>query len=119
MSLDKVLLKDTLSQGAFMATKNQQVADQTLKGAVVGALAYFLAKANIDPGAQAAIMPLIITGLAYASTLVGDKGTANFLAKTSQKLPDLVKDVTVAVEEKKEAAKKAPAKKAAAKKTAQ
>ena len=43
-----------------MATKNQQVADQTLKGAAVGALSYFLAKANIDPGAQAAIMPLVI-----------------------------------------------------------
>ena len=95
-----------------MATKNQQVADQTLKGAVVGALSYFLAKANIDPGAQAAIMPLIITGLAYASTLVGDKGTANFLAKASVELPKVVEEVTAAAEKK-----KAPAKKAVAKKT--
>jgi hypothetical protein len=96
-----------------MATKNQQVADQTLKGAVVGALSYFLAKANIDPGAQAAIMPIVITGLAYASTLVGDKGTASFLAKASVELPEVVAEVTAAVEEK-----KAPAKKAVAKKTA-
>lgn len=95
-----------------MATKNQQVADQTLKGAVVGALSYFLAKANIDPGAQAAIMPLIITGLAYASTLVGDKGTASFLSKASKELPTLVEEVTAEVE------KKAPAKKAVAKKPA-
>ena len=96
-----------------MATsKNQQVADQTLKGAAVGALSYFLAKANIDPGAQAAIMPLIITGLAYASTLVGDKGTANFLAKASVELPKVVEEVTAAAEKK-----KAPAKKAVAKKT--
>jgi hypothetical protein len=95
-----------------MATKNQQVADQTLKGAAVGALSYFLAKANIDPGAQAAIMPLVITGLAYASTLVGDKGTANFLAKASVELPKVVEEVTAAVEKK-----KAPAKKAVAKKT--
>ena len=98
-----------------MATKNQQVADQTLKGAVVGALSYFLAKFNIDPGAQAAIMPLVITGMAYASTLVGDKGTASFLSKASKELPALVEEVTVAVEEKKAPAKKAPAKKAAPK----
>lgn len=98
-----------------MATKNQQVADQTLKGAVVGALSYFLAKFNIDPGAQAAIMPLVITGLAYASTLVGDKGTANFLTKASKELPAVVAEVTEAVEEKKAVAKKAPAKKAAPK----
>ena len=97
-----------------MATKNQQVADQTLKGAIVGALSYFLAKANIDPGAQAAIMPLVITGLAYASTLVGDRGTANFLAKASEELPEVVAEVNAAVEEKKAPAKKAVAKKPAA-----
>jgi hypothetical protein len=96
-----------------MATKNQQVADQTLKGAIVGALSFFLAKANIDPGAQAAIMPLVITGLAYASTMIGDKGTANFLAKASEELPELVEEVQAEV-----AKKKAPAKKAVAKKVA-
>ena len=99
-----------------MATKNQQVADQTLKGAVVGALSYFLAKANIDAGAQAAIMLLVITGLAYASTLVGDKGTANFLAKASEELPEIVEEVQAEVAKKKAPAKKvAPAKKAASK----
>lgn len=91
-------------------SKNQQVADQTLKGAVIGALSYFLAKANIDPGAQAAIMPLVITGLAYASTMIGDKGTASFLAKASKELPVIVEEVTAEV-----AKKKAPAKKAAPK----
>jgi hypothetical protein len=96
-----------------MATKNQQVADQTLKGAVVGALSFFLAKANIDPGAQAAIMPLVITGLAYASTMIGDKGTANFLAKASEELPELVEEVQAEVAKKKATAKKAPAKKVA------
>jgi hypothetical protein len=101
-----------------MATKNQQVADQTLKGAIVGALSFFLAKANIDPGAQAAIMPLVITGLAYASTLVGDRGTASFLAKASVELPEIIEEVTVEVEKKKATAKKAPAKKAPAKKAA-
>lgn len=101
-----------------MATKNQQVADQTLKGAVIGALSYFLAKWNIDAGAQAAIMPLVITGMAYASTLVGDKGTANFLAKASVELPQIVEEVTAEVEKKKAPAKKAVAKKAPAKKVA-
>jgi hypothetical protein len=96
-----------------MATKNQQVADQTLKGAVVGALSFFLAKANIDPGAQAAIMPLVITGLAYASTMIGDKGTANFLAKASEELPELVEEVQAEVVKKKATAKKASAKKVA------
>jgi hypothetical protein len=96
-----------------MATKNQQVADQTLKGAIVGALSFFLAKANIDPGAQAAIMPLVITGLAYASTMIGDKGTANFLAKASEELPELVEEVQAEVAKKKATAKKAPAKKVA------
>lgn len=102
-----------------MATsKNQQVADQTLKGAVVGALSFFLAKANIDPGAQAAIMPLVITGLAYASTLVGNKGTASFLDKASKELPSLVEEVQAEVAKKKAPAKKAVAKKAPAKKGA-
>jgi hypothetical protein len=96
-----------------MATKNQQVADQTLKGAVVGALSFFLAKANIDPGAQAAIMPLVITGLAYASTMIGDRGTANFLAKASEELPELVEEVQAEVVKKKATAKKASAKKVA------
>jgi hypothetical protein len=59
-------------------------------------------------------MPLIITGMAYASTLVGDKGTANFLAKASKELPAVVEEVTAAVEEKKAVAKKTAAKKPAA-----
>jgi hypothetical protein len=59
-------------------------------------------------------MPLVITGLAYASTMIGDKGTANFLAKASVELPGIVEEVTAAVEEKKAPAKKAAAKKPAA-----
>lgn len=101
-----------------MSTKSQ-VGDQTIKGALVGAISFFLAKWNLDPGTQAAIMPVLIAGLAYASTLVGDPKQASFLAKASQKLPEIVAEVTVAVEEKKVAAKKSPAKKAAPKKTAQ
>jgi hypothetical protein len=99
-----------------MANLNTQVTDQTIKGAAVGAIAYFLAKFNIDPGAQAAIMPVVITGLAWLSTKIGDPSQASFLAKASKELPDLVEEVTVAVEVEK--AKKAPAKKAPAKKAA-
>lgn len=100
---------------------NSQVTDQTIKGALVGAVSYFLAKFNIDPGAQAAIMPVVITGLAWASTKVGDPSQASFLAKASKELPEIVAEVTQAVEEKKAeeepkpVAKKAPAKKAAPK----
>ena len=99
-----------------MANLNPQVTDQTIKGTAVGAIAYFLAKFNIDPGAQAAIMPVLITGLAWLSTKIGDPTQASFLAKASEELPDLVEEVTVAVEAEK--SKKAPAKKAPAKKAA-
>lgn len=90
-----------------MSIKNSQVTDQTLKGAIVGAISYFLAKANLDPGAQAVIMPLIITGLAYASTKVGDKETASFLARASKELPEVVEEVNKQVAKKKAAPKKA------------
>lgn len=95
-----------------MATKKQQVADQTLKGAIIGVVSYVLANGNVDPSLQAAVMPVILAGLAYASTLVGNKGTANFLDKAIKELPKVVEEV------QKTAVKKAPAKKAAAKKAA-
>lgn len=94
-----------------MATKKQQVADQTLKGAIVGVVAYVLANGNVDPSLQAVVMPAILASLAYVSTLIGNKGTANFLDKAIAELPKVV-------EEAKEVAKKAPVKKAAAKKSA-
>ena len=97
-----------------MSTK-AQIGDQTIKGALVGAASYFLAKWNIDPGAQAALMPVLITGLAYASTKVGDPTAASFLAKAAKEAPVVIEEVKAEV-----AAKKTPAKKAAApKKTAE
>jgi len=87
-----------------------QVGDQTIKGALVGAASYFLAKWNIDPGAQAALMPIIITGLAYASTKVGDPGQASFFAKAAKEAPAIIEEVKAEV-----AKKKAPVKKAAPK----
>lgn len=94
-----------------MSVKSQ-VGDQTIKGALVGAASYFLAKFNMDPGAQAALMPVIITALAYASTKVGDPKQASFLAKAAEEAPAIIEEVKAEV-----AKKKAPAKKAAPKTT--
>lgn len=92
----------------------QQVGDQTLKGTIVGAVSFFLAKWNIDPATQAAIMPVLITAMAYASTKVGDPNVASFFNKAAKELPAVVEEVKEEV-----AKKKAPAKKAAPKKTAE
>ena len=101
-----------------MNFKNSQVADQSLKGLVLGVVAYLLVKWNVDAEAQAAIITALTTGMAYASTKVGDKNVASFLAKATKELPKVAVEVTKAVEaEKKAVAKKAPAKKAAAKPT--
>lgn len=89
-----------------MAVRDSQITDQTVKGAVVGALSYFLAKANIDPGMQAAVMPVVITGLAWLSTKVGDPSQASFLAKAAKELPKEVEEINKEVAKKKAAAKK-------------
>jgi hypothetical protein len=67
----------------------------------------------MDPGAQAALMPVIITGLAYASTKVGDPNAASFLAKAAKEAPAVIAEVQAEVAAEKAPAKKAPAKKAA------
>jgi hypothetical protein len=84
-----------------MAVKNYQVTDQTIKGAVVGAVAYALAKWNIDPELQAAVVPVIIGVLAWTSTKVGNHSVASFLDKAAEETPDVVTKAT-----KKAAAKK-------------
>ncbi len=92
-------------------TVSHQVGDQTLKGAVVGAVAYILAKLNVSPEAQASFLPLVLWALAYVSTRIGDPTVASFFAKA----PAVVEEVATAVAEKNKA-EKAPAKKAVAKK---
>lgn len=77
-----------------MAVKNSQVTDQTLKGAVVGAVAYFLAKWDIDPEMQAAIVPVIIGALAWASTKVGNRTVASFLDKAAEEVPEVAAKAT-------------------------
>lgn len=104
-----------------MAFKNSQVADQSVKGLILGVVAYFLVKWNVDAEAQAGIITAVTAGLAYASTKVGDKNVASFLAKVAKEAPAVIAEVEAKVEEVKEEApkpaakKKAPAKKAAAK----
>lgn len=92
-----------------MALNNPQVADQTLKGAVVGAVAFLLSKWNVDPAAQAVFIPLVTAVLAYVSTKVGDPQVASFLTKAAEETPAVVEEA------KKQVAKKASAPKAPAK----
>lgn len=103
-----------------MSLKNSQVADQSIKGVVLGVVAYLLVKWNVDAEAQAAIITGATTAMAYLSTKVGDPKVASFLAKAAKEAPKVAAEVAKAVEEKKAEApkvakKKAPAKKAAAK----
>jgi hypothetical protein len=57
----------------------KQIGDQTLKGAILGVIAYVMMKLNVPEEAQAAFYPLILWGLAYVSTRVGDPELASFL----------------------------------------
>jgi hypothetical protein len=91
--------------------KGSQVTDQTIKGVVVGAVAYFLAKGNVDPAIQASIIPIITAGLAYASTMVGDKNVASFLAKIAKEAPKIIEEVEKEVVKAKAATKKTAPKK--------
>lgn len=77
-----------------MAVKNSQVTDQTLKGAVVGLIAYLLAKWDIDPELQATLIPVIIGGLAWASTKVGNRAVASFLDKAAEEVPEVAAKAT-------------------------
>ena len=102
---------------------NPQVKDQSIKGVVLGAVAYLLVKWNVDAEAQAGIITAVTAGLAYASTKVGDKTVASFLAKAAKEAPKVVAEVQAKVEEVKAqepetAPAKTAAKKAAAKKQA-
>ena len=71
----------------------------------------------MDAEAQAGIITAVTAGLAYASTKVGDKKVASFLAKAVKEAPKVVAEVQAEVAAQKATTKKAPAKKAAPKKT--
>lgn len=60
---------------------NNQTADQTLKGAILGLVSWIAVKAKINPADLIGIMPIVSAALAYASTHIGDKNVASFFAK--------------------------------------
>lgn len=106
--------------------KGKQVTDQTLKGAILGAITYILARSGVDEGLQASLIPLVAAVLAYASTCVGDKNIASFISRASKKdYSSLIKAAETVIETVQSPAvtdidkgaapaKKAPVKKAAA-----
>jgi hypothetical protein len=61
--------------------KKQNLIDQSGKGVVLGALVTLLGTTDLDPTVQGAVVTLIAVLLGWASTLVGDKSVASFLAK--------------------------------------
>lgn len=49
--------------------------DQAVKGAVLGAVAYFADRVGMSAEQVAVVMPIVLMGLAWLSTKIGDKGT--------------------------------------------
>lgn len=49
--------------------------DQAVKGAVLGAVAYFCDMWGLSAEQIAVVMPIALTALAWLSTKIGDKGT--------------------------------------------
>jgi len=86
--------------------RNQQYADQTAKGGVLGIITYLAMKYSVDPALMALSMPLLAAGLSYLSTLVGDAQIASFIGVEGDRSRKPVK-----VAAKKSPAKKTPAKK--------
>lgn len=58
-----------------------QSLDQVVKGGALGVVVYLCDKYNVDPTLTALLMPFAAGVLAFASTKVGDKTVASFLAK--------------------------------------
>jgi hypothetical protein len=61
----------------WIVDKNIKVnlGDQAVKGAILGALAYFADAFGLDATQVAVAMPIALTALAWVSTKIGDKGT--------------------------------------------
>ena len=51
------------------------LSDQAVKGAVIGALAYFASKAGFGSEVVAVLTPVVLTAMAWLSTKIGDKTT--------------------------------------------
>jgi hypothetical protein len=91
-----------------MNEMNKTHADATIKGAVIGLLAYVGVQFNLSPELVALLVPVVAGALSMVSTKIGDKNTALLLK--------LATEAVKSAPELKAPAKKAPAKKAPAKK---
>lgn len=58
-----------------------QIADHSVKGAVIGLVVYLLERANVDAALIAAAVPVAAAILGQVSKRVGEQGVANFFAK--------------------------------------
>lgn len=58
--------------------------DQAVKGAVLGALAYFGDQAGLGAEQVAVLLPVALVALAWVSTKIGDKGTTALFSVINQ-----------------------------------
>ena len=58
--------------------------DQAVKGAVLGALAYFGDQAGLGAEKVAVLLPVVLVALAWVSTKIGDKGTTALFSVINQ-----------------------------------
>ena len=58
--------------------------DQAVKGAVLGALAYFGDQAGLGAEQVAVLLPVVLVALAWESTKIGDKGTTALFSVINQ-----------------------------------
>ena len=69
-----------------MAAKSrQQVGDQTVKGGLLGILAYLGNKAGLDPEFIALCLPVFAAIFAWASTQIGDPNLASIFDSQTRK----------------------------------
>jgi len=62
-----------------------QTADQTLKGAIIALGSYVAHSNGVDPQIIALSIPIVSGGLAYISTLLGNKNTACLFVESEEK----------------------------------
>jgi hypothetical protein len=60
---------------------NTQIADHSVKGALIGLVVYVLERADLDAALIALVVPIAAAVLGRLSMCVGQKGVANFFAK--------------------------------------
>ena len=58
--------------------------DQAVKGAVLGALAYFGDQAGLGAEQVAVLLPVVLVALGWVSTKIGDKGTTALFSVINQ-----------------------------------